>query len=86
MTKEERVEWVSGVQVTTKETRLVLDPIRSGGFERGTHRFISHAHADHTQSLSTHEPKYQGCDHPGAETVLIPGIVLRADQCDQGRS
>ena len=58
MTRDERVEWASGVRVTTKETCLVLDPSRRGGFDRKTHRFISHAHADHTQCFSTPGPKY----------------------------
>jgi len=55
---KERVEWISGIRVTTKETCLVLDPTSSGGFDKRTHRFISHAHADHTQSLSTRGIKY----------------------------
>jgi putative mRNA 3-end processing factor len=58
VTRRERVEWTSGVRVTTKETRIALDPVRSGGLERGVHRFISHAHADHTQGLSGHGTKY----------------------------
>jgi putative mRNA 3-end processing factor len=58
VTREVKIEWASGVMVTTKETSLVLDPMRRGGFDRKTHRFISHAHADHTQCFSTIGPKY----------------------------
>jgi len=58
VTKGEKVEWVSGVRVTTKDTCILLDPTNGRETGRGTHRFISHAHADHTASLSTHGTKY----------------------------
>jgi len=58
VTKAERVEWISGVRVTTKSTCILLDPTNGRETNRATHRFISHAHADHTQSLSSRGPKY----------------------------
>jgi putative mRNA 3-end processing factor len=57
MPMDERIEWISGIRVTTKETSLILDPTCSG-LDKRTHRFISHAHADHTQSMSARGPKY----------------------------
>jgi putative mRNA 3-end processing factor len=58
MTRYERIEWISGVRVTTRETCLALDPASSRRFDKRVHQFISHAHADHTQCLSTRGVKY----------------------------
>ena len=58
MAKDEKVEWISGVRVITKETRVILDPTHSGVVGKGDHRFISHAHADHTQGISSRAATY----------------------------
>jgi len=73
VTKNEKVEWCSGIRVITRESSIVFDPT-SGGIEKeGTHRFISHAHADHTQGFSAHGAKYA----TASTRIIYEGIHKR---------
>lgn len=56
--REEKVGWLGGVVVNTKDARLVFDPVPGRSMERDASVFITHAHADHTYGFSTHATKY----------------------------
>ena len=50
--------WQKGVVISTKQGRIVLDPVGSRGVGRHTPVFVTHAHADHTYGLRTSTRKY----------------------------
>ena len=61
-----KMGWQKGVVVSTKQSRIVLDPVGSRGVGRNTPVFVTHAHADHTYGLRTSAKKYAT-----AETIKI---------------
>lgn len=56
--KEDKVGWLDGVVINTKEGRLVFDPDATRNMERNAHIFISHAHSDHTLGFHSSVMKY----------------------------
>ena len=61
-----KVGWQKGVVISTRQAKVVLDPIGGRGVGKNTHIFITHAHADHTYGLRTGAKKYAT-----AETIKI---------------
>lgn len=56
--KKDKVGWLGGVVVSSRETRLVFDPVPSRTMEHQANVFISHAHSDHTYGFSSRAAKY----------------------------
>jgi len=61
-----KIGWQKGVVISSKQTKIVLDPVGGRGLGRNTHIFITHAHADHTYGLRTSAKK-----HATVETIRI---------------
>jgi putative mRNA 3-end processing factor len=61
-----KIGWQKGVTISTKQARVVLDPVGGRSMGKNTHIFITHAHADHTYGLKTGARKYAT-----AETIKI---------------
>lgn len=53
-----KVGWQNGVVISTKQSKVILDPVGGRRAGRNTHTFITHAHADHTYGLRTNTKKY----------------------------
>lgn len=53
-----KIGWQAGVVVSTKEAKVVLDPVASRRATRDTYVFITHAHADHTTGFRSAAKKY----------------------------
>jgi putative mRNA 3-end processing factor len=54
----DRIGWLGGLTVETKDCRLLLDPVPGRSVGRDTNVFISHAHADHTYGFTLDATKY----------------------------
>ena len=61
-----KVGWQSGVAVSAKEAKIILDPTSGRRVGKNAYVLVSHAHADHTYGLGTKARKYAA-----PETIAI---------------
>ncbi|MEM2897390.1 MAG: MBL fold metallo-hydrolase, partial [Candidatus Bathyarchaeia archaeon] len=54
----EKIGWMNGVTIATKDVKLVFDPVKSRRIKEDEHVFISHAHSDHTYGFYSKSKKY----------------------------
>jgi len=56
--KFEKIGWLNGVTIATKDVKLVFDPTPTRKIKPDEHVFISHAHSDHTYGFNSNSKKY----------------------------
>ncbi|MEM3507133.1 MAG: MBL fold metallo-hydrolase [Candidatus Bathyarchaeia archaeon] len=54
----EKIGWLEGVTIATKDVKLVFDPIPNRKIKDYEHVLISHAHSDHTYGFNAKSKKY----------------------------
>lgn len=85
MRKHEKLGWLNGIYLATKEAKLILDPVRYK-VDEDAYILISHAHADHTRGFNSPNIKLSTVETKRIFEVLRQKEVKRYTAIELGET